>query len=665
MIDDWKISQDRELPKDLWTFLKQKRFFGMIIPVEYGGLGFSALGHSAVLTKVASRSIPVACTLMVPNSLGPAELLLHYGTDEQRTYYLPRLATGEEIPCFALTEPHAGSDAAASRSRGIVCRGSFGGKDVIGIRLNLSKRYITLAPIATVIGLAFDMQDPDRLLGGKVELGMTCALIPRDTPGLAIGERHDPMGVPFPNGPITGMNVFVPLDYVIGGRQCVGHGWRMLMECLAVGRAVSLPALSVAALEVVARVTGAYAAIREQFNIPIGHFQGIEEPLARIAGFTYIMNAARVLTCGAIDAGEKPGIISAVSKAYLTEGMRARIADGMDIMAGAAICRGPRNILARIYVAAPIAITVEGANILTRSLIIFGQGAIRCHRFIQKEIRAIEENDLIKFDKLFFEHVGFFFSNALRSLCLAMSGGWPAAVPGGRATSYYFSRLTRFSTAFSVVADVALVTLGSSFKVQEKVSGRLADALAWMFMASAALKRFHDEGQPADDLPLLRWSCDLALWKIQEALVGVLDNLPNRGAALILHILIFPFGARLRPPRDDLGSQVARRMLDTGGMRHRLTRDIFIPDQGEDGLGQLEAAFKLIATAREAQKKTRNAVNQGRLTKEPVHSLTERAVGQGIINAEEGMQIKIAAKALDAVIQVDSFSAASYSALKG
>ena len=665
LIDDWKIGQDRDLPEQVWRFLKQKRFLGMIIPEAYGGLGFSAIAHSAVVTKVASRSIPVACTLMVPNSLGPAELLLHYGTQEQRNHYLPRLASGEEIPCFALTEPHAGSDAAASRSTGIVCRGKFDGKDIIGIRLTLNKRFITLAPVATVIGLAFDMQDPERLIGEQTSLGMTCALIPRDTPGLVIGKRHDPMGVPFPNGPIMGENIFVPVDYVIGGKSGIGQGWRMLMECLAAGRAISLPALSVAALEVVARVTGAYASIREQFNLPIGRFQGIEEPLARIAGTTYLMNAARVLTCGAIDAGEKPAVISAVAKAYLTEGMRACVADGMDIMAGAAVCRGPRNLLSRIYVAAPIAITVEGANILTRSLIIFGQGAIRCHKFVQKQIRAIEDNDLVEFDELLFRHIRFAGSNALRSFWFALSGGWPAAAPGGEATISYFHRLTRFSAAYALVTDAALVTLGKSFKVQEKVSGRLADALAWMYLASAAIKKFHDDGQPADDLPLLHWSCDLALWKIQEALVGVLANLPNRAAAMILGVLIFPFGARLRPPLDELGAQVARSMLDDGSMRQRLTPDIFSPDLGEEGLGQLEAALDLVSAARGAHKKTRDAVSKGQLEKEPHHSLTERAVAKGIINADEAMRITKAAGAQDDVLQVDAFTAASYAALKG
>ncbi|WP_119461983.1 acyl-CoA dehydrogenase [Rhodospirillaceae bacterium SYSU D60014] len=665
MIDDWQITQERDLPQQVWEHLKRERFFGMIIPEEYGGLGFSAIGHSAVVTKVASRSIPAACTLMVPNSLGPAELLLHYGTDEQRDHYLPRLAAGEEIPCFALTEPHAGSDAASSRSTGIVCRGAFDGKEVIGIRLNWSKRYITLAPVATVIGLAFRMYDPDGLLGGAKDLGITCALIPRETPGVTIGARHDPMGVAFPNGPITGVDVFVPLDFIIGGQSGVGQGWRMLMECLAAGRSISLPALSVAAVELAARFTGAYASIREQFNMPIGRFEGIEEALARIAGHAYLMNATRVLTCGAVDAGEKPAVLSGVAKAYLTDGMRACIVDAMDIVAGAGISRGPRNFLSRIYVAAPIAITVEGANILTRSLIIFGQGSIRCHPFVRDEIRAIQENDSALFDRVLFKHLGFAGRNALRSFLLALTGGRLAEAPGGTPSARYFRRLTRFSAAFTLVTDVTLATLGGALKRREKISGRLADALAWMYLASAALKRFHDDGRPAADLPLLRWSCDLALWKVQQALIGVLDNLPNRPAAATLRVLIFPLGARLRPPRDALGSKVARGLLDGDDMRRRLSRDIFVPDAADDGLGRLEAALDLVVATREIQKKIREAVRQRRLDAEPVATLTERAFALGLIDADERQRMDKAAQAQDAAIQVDAFPAADYALLKG
>lgn len=665
MLDDWRIQQDRDLPPAIWSYLKRERFFGMIIPEQYGGLGFSAIAHSAVVAKIASRSVTAACTVMVPNSLGPAELLLHYGTDEQRRRYLPRLAAGDEIPCFALTEPHAGSDAASTRSTGIVCRGVFDGQDVLGVKLDWNKRYITLAPVATVIGLAFRMRDPDRLLGGETELGITCALIARDTPGIMIGTRHDPMGVPFQNGPITGVDVFVPLDAVIGGRGGVGQGWRMLMDCLAAGRSISLPALSVAAVEIAARVTGAYATVREQFGAPIGRFEGVGEALARIAGHAYLMDAARVLTCGAVDAGEKPAVLSAIVKAYLTQCMRACVADAMDILAGAAICRGPRNILARMHAAVPIAITVEGANILTRSLIVFGQGSIRCHPFVQDEMQALERGDPTLFDRAIFAHGRFFVHNAVRAFVLALTGGQLSASPVDGPSARYFQALTRFSAAFAVVADVLLVSLGGALKRREAISGRMADALAWMYLASAALKRFHDDGQPVEELPLLRWSCDLALSNIQAALAGVLDNLPNRSAAIALRMLIFPLGRRLRPPDDALGAEVARSLLDDDPVRRRLTRDIFVPDGGEEGFGRLEAALALAVAARPANRKIREAIRQGAIAPDPAGTLTERACAQGIIGAEEHGLLGSAVAACDAVMQVDAFTAETYALLKG
>jgi acyl-CoA dehydrogenase len=665
MVDDWQITQDRDLPQPVWDYLKRERFFGMIIPEKYGGLGFSAIAHSAVVAKVASRSIPTACTLMVPNSLGPAELLLHYGTEAQREHYLPRLARGDDIPCFALTEPHAGSDAASGRSTGVVCRGTFEGKEVVGIRLNWSKRYITLGPVATVIGLAFRLYDPSGLLGGQKDLGITCALIPRTTPGIRIGDRHDPMGVPFQNGPITGTDVFVPLDFVIGGRDGVGQGWRMLMDCLAAGRSISLPALSVAATELAVRITGAYATLREQFGLPIGRFEGIEEALARIAGNAYLMNAARVLTCGAVDAGEKPAVLSAIVKAYLTDGMRASILDAMDILAGAGICRGPRNVLSRIYGAVPIAITVEGANILTRSLIIFGQGSIRCHPFVQDEMAAIKENDLARFDRALFGHIAFAGRNAMRSILLAISGGLLAHVPHARPSAAYFRRLTRFSAAFALATDILFATLGGALKRREKISGRMSDALAWMYLASAALKRFHDDGRPTGDLPLLRWSCDLALWQVQEALVGVLDNLPNRLAAVFARVMIFPLGARLRPPHDAVGAELARGLLEGGPMRLQLTRDIFIPSASEEGLGRLEATLGLVVSARKVQMRIRDAVGQGVLGAEPEPTLLERAIAGGVISVDEKKTVDLAVQAQDAAIQVDAFPAATYASLRG
>ena len=665
MIDDWRIAQNRDLSPEIWDFLKRERFFGMIVPEEFGGLGFSAIGHSAVVAKVSSRSVTAAVTVMVPNSLGPAELLLHYGTDEQKKYSLPRLARGEEVPCFALTEPHAGSDAASSRSTGVVCRGTYEGKEVLGIRLNWQKRYITLAPVATVIGLAFRLFDPDGLLGGEEDIGITCALIPRHVPGIQIGDRHDPMGVPFQNGPIFGDDVFVPVDFIIGGQDGVGQGWKMLMDSLAAGRSISLPSLSVAAVELAARATGAYATVREQFNLPIGRFEGIEEPLARIAGHAYLMNAVRVLTCAAVDAGEKPAVLSAIAKAYLTDAMRSTVIDAMDIMAGAAICSGPRNILSRIYVSAPIGITVEGANILTRSLIVFGQGLVRCHPFVHDEMQAVADNDLKGFDKAFFGHLGSVYSNAIRSLVLALTGGRLVAVPGNVPASAYFRALTRYSASFALVADVCLATLGGALKRREKISGRLADALAWLYLASATLKRFHDDGRPAEDVALLRWSCDLALWNIQEALRGVLDNLPNRLAALMVRFLVFPLGARRRPPDDELGAQVAQGLLDGNETRLRLTPDIFIPDANEDGLGRLEAALEKVVAAKDSNAKVIDAVRAGTLDREPRDNLIDRAAAQGIINGEGLKRLEAAEAARGDVIQVDSFDPETYAGLKG
>jgi len=664
MIDDWAIWQRRDLPPEVWDFLKRQRFFGMIVPREHGGLGFSALAHSAVVAKVASRSIPVACTLMVPNSLGPAELLLRYGADEQKRHYLPRLARGEDVPCFALTEPHAGSDAAAGRSRGVVCRGPVDGGEGLGIRLDWNKRYITLAPVATVIGLAFRLYDPDRLLGGEEDLGITCALIPRATPGIEIGAHHDPMGVPFQNGPIRGRDVFIPLDAVIGGRAGIGGGWRMLMDCLAAGRSISLPALSVAAVELALRVCGAYASLREQFKLPIGRFEGIEEPLARIAGHAYFMNAARLLTCGAIDAGEQSAVLSAVLKAYLTQGMRGAVDDAMDILAGAAICRGPRNALGRCHAAVPIAITVEDANILTRSLIVFGQGSIRCHPFVRAEMDAIVAGDAAAFDRALFGHLRHVAGNALRTPMLAILGGlFNAPVSGDEAR--YYRAIDRFAAAFALITDVALATLGGALKRREKIAGRLADALAWLYIGAATLKRFHDDDRPEADAAVLAWSLDLALYRVQEALLGVLDNLPNRVAAGLARGLIFPLGARRRPPPDALGARLARGVLDGGALRERLGAEVYRPPADEDGLGRLDAALALVVAARPIGERLRASTRAGTLAAEPAADLAARAVALGLIDDGEKAALDAAEAARDAVIQVDAYAPERYATLKG
>ena len=655
-ISDWEIYQQRDLPAPIWSYIKEQRFLGMIIPREHGGLGFSALAHSRVVTRIASRSVTAAVTVMVPNSLGPGELLLHYGTDAQKQRYLERLARGEEIPCFALTGPEAGSDAAATQSEGIVEKRTIDGVDVLGLRLNWKKRYITLAPVATLIGLAFRLRDPNKLIGDSEDRGITCALIPRGTPGVEIGLRHDPMGVPFQNGPIVGRDVFVPLDdAVIGGREQIGQGWRMLMESLAAGRSISLPALSIGAAQLATRICGAYATVREQFDTPIGRFEGIEEPLARIAGLTYLMTATRNLTCGALDIGEKPAVIGNIAKAYLTEAMRQVVADAMDIRAGSAIQRGPRNALARAWDAVPIGITVEGANILTRSMIVYGQGAIRCHPFVQKEIQAVAANDLAAFDRALFGHLNLFVTRATRTKLLAWTGSRLAGTPHTQDTKRYYQHLSRFAAAFTIVSDTAMGTLGGSLKRREKLSGRLADALAYLYLASAVLKRYHDEGKTRSNFALARWGAELCLYRIQDALLGVLDNMPVRWAAALLKLAIFPLGARFRPPSDRLGAEVARDILEDHEARRTLTADVYVPPPNEPGLGALEAALVKAMRALPIETKLRDAVRVGRLDRAPGYMLDELGVAAGVISGEEYETLNEARDARDEVVAVDAF----------
>jgi acyl-CoA dehydrogenase len=673
-LDDWQVNQQRDLPPEIWAFLRRHGFFGMIIPKAYGGLEMSHIGHARVVTKIASRSVTCAVTVMVPNSLGPAELLLHYGTDAQKDHYLPRLARGEDIPCFALTGPEAGSDAAATQSEAVVERARHDGREILGIRLNSKKRYITLAPVATVIGMAFRLKDPNRLLADQLpadkkasaayqkdgDLGITCALIPRATPGLEIGQRHDPMHVPFHNGPIVARDAFVPLDTIIGGLAGAGNGWRMLMECLAAGRSISLPALSVGAAQLATRQVGAYATVREQFDTPIGRFEGIEEPMARLGGYTYLMTAVQRLTCAALDAGEKPSVLSAIIKCYNTELMRRCVIDAMDIRAGAAIQMGPRNSLARAYMAAPIGITVEGANILTRSMIIYGQGAIRCHPFVQAEIRAIDENSSSKFDRALFGHVNFVAMCAVRSVLLALSGGRFAAAPEIADLGRFCQQLSRFSAAFGLVSDTAMGTLGGSLKRREKISGRLADALGWMYLASAILKRYHDEPKTTYNVNLARWGLFHALNEIEEALLGVIDNLPSRPAAWILHALVYPLGAHLRAPNDKLGGQVARSLLEDREARQALTREIYIPPPDEPGLGRLEAALDKAVRAIPIETKLRDAVRAGRIDRAPGHMLDDIGLAAGVITQDEYELLNDARDARDEVIQVDAFTAEEY-----
>lgn len=664
MLDDHQIAQDRDLSAATWKFIKDKKFFGMIIPKEHGGLGFGAGMHSAVVTKIASRSLAAAVTVMVPNSLGPGELLIRYGTEAQKKHYLPRLAKGLDIPCFALTEPNAGSDAANGVSFGTVMKKKVGTKTVLGMELTFNKRYITLAPVATVVGLAFRLYDPDGLLGSKKDLGITCALLPRDTKGLEIGEQHDPMGVPFKNGPVRGKKVFVPLDTIIGGPERAGEGWKMLMEALAAGRGISLPSLSVGAAQLSLRAASAYGVVREQFGMPIGKFEGVRERLVRIASLTHMMNAARVMTCGAIDAGEHPSVASAVAKAYMTEGMRTSVNDAMDIVAGAAICRGPRNMFARGYNGIPIGITVEGSNILTRSLIVFGQGAIRCHPYLQDEVAALAARDLKAFDRALFGHIGHIAKNAFRAFTLGITGGFGSFAPH-KSVKRHYRRMTRLSAAFALLADLGLVTLGGSLKRKEYLSGRYADALAYLYLGSAVLKQAHDRGYPFAEKALTDLTLRKAEVEIEQALLGVLQNLPNRPVAWLGRLLAFPLGARYVLPNDRLTDKAVDGLMDPNlNLREVLCRDIYVPEAKEDGLGKLEATLVKVRAAAGVKRKITVAVKDGVLKKAAPVALAEAALKAGVITAKEHTVLVNAAAAADDVVQVDYYAPEAYRKLR-
>jgi acyl-CoA dehydrogenase len=654
MLDDWKINRELDdLPPEVWDFLGKHRFFAMIIPKEFGGLDFSARAQSEIVMKIASRSVAAAVTVMVPNSLGPGELLMHYGTPEQKQHFLPRLAKGLEIPAFALTGPWAGSDAGSMPDDGILCKGEYKGKEVLGFRDNWSKRYITLGPIATILGLAFKARDPDGLLGGKKELGITCALIPTDTPGVEIGRRHNPAGA-FQNGPNYGTDVFVPMEWVIGGQAQVGNGWKMLMDCLSVGRAISLPALGTAGSKMAARMTGAYARVRRQFKIPIGRFEGIEEPLARIAGVTYRMDAARVLTATALALGGKPSVLSAILKYNNTEGMRQAINDAMDVHAGRAVCLGPKNYLAQTYQTVPVAITVEGANILTRSMIIFGQGAIRCHPYVLKEMLAAADPDesagLQAFDEAFFGHAGFTISNLVRSFVLAITGARFVKAPDLGPTAMYARKLTRMSASFALLADVAMLTLGGDLKRREKLSGRFADILSHLYMASAVLKRFEDDGRPAADLPIVRWALDDSLAIIEERLDGILRNFPVKGVGGFLRPFVLPLGRRCRPASDRLGHEVAKLMLSPSETRDRLTAGMFFERSEDDPVGLMELALEKVIAFEPIERKLGTVVNTSNMEK-----VLAKGLADGVINELEAETVREAMAITTEAIAVDDF----------
>ncbi len=653
MVDEWKINWElRDLPPEVWGFLKEKKFFAMIIPKEYGGRGFSAYAHSEVIRKLSSRSISTACTAMVPNSLGPGELLVQFGTKEQQAYWLPRLANGEEIPCFGLTSPEAGSDAAAMTDSGVVCRGRFEGRDVLGIRLNWHKRYITLGPIATVMGLAFKLHDPDHLIGDRDEVGITLALVPTHLPGISIGRRHLPAMHVFQNGPNWGRDVFIPMDYVIGGAAQAGKGWKMLMSALAAGRGISLPSLSAAGAAFTAHVSGAYAGIREQFHVAIARFEAIQERLGRLAATAYLLDAARRMTCAALDAGHHPAVITAIMKAQATERMRISVNDAMDVHGGKAIIEGPLNYLSSLYRGVPIGITVEGANIMTRSLIQFGQGAIRCHPYLLQEMMALEDAEsgrgLEAFDAAFWGHVGHSSVNALRAWGRAWTGGLFAPAPAAGAARKFYRQLGRYAAAFALAVDVALLTLGGGLKRREMLSARFGDILSELYLSSAALKRWNDEGRRIEDFPLLEWCMQASLATVAVRFDEIFANFPIRPVGWLLRFFIQPFGPRRRGPSDRVTARCAAIVTAPGAARDRLVADLFHPPQSEkhNGLALLERAFAMVA----AVQPIRDRMHAARVRD------IDQALEQRTITADEAAQLKEAADAVAAAVAVDDFA---------
>ncbi|MEQ9257638.1 MAG: acyl-CoA dehydrogenase [Roseovarius sp.] len=648
MLDDWEINHTRvDLPEDVWDFLRAHRFFGMIIPEEYGGLGFSAFAHSEVIRLLSTRSITAAVTVMVPNSLGPGELLLQFGTKAQQDHWLPRLADGRDLPAFGLTSEEAGSDAAAMVDEGIVCRGTYEGEDTLGIRLNFSKRYISLAPVCTLLGLAFRLQDPDGLLGGETDLGITCALVPADLPGISRGHRHIPSGTMFQNGPISGEDVFIPLDSIIGGAENTGRGWEMLMSALAAGRGISLPSLSAAATALGAHSSGAYARVRQQFGIPIGKFGGIQEPLARLAAAAYRLDAARYLTCSGIDAGHKPAVISAIMKATATDAMREAISDAMDIHAGKAVIDGPRNYLSAIHRAIPIGITVEGSNVVTRSLIIFGQGAIRAHPHLLDEIRALDEADdaaaLDGFDTHFWAHAGHLGSNLLRAMTRAYTGGRFAPAPhAGEATPIY-GEVSRWSAAFALTVEAAFITLGGELKRREMISGRLGDALSELYFLTAVLKRWEDEGRQKADFPLVEYNAERAFKRISDSLDAVLSNLPGTVLPGLVRLLCRPASAR-RGPDDRLIERCAELVYEDTSARSRVLGRMF-EGCNSDGIDLLNRAYALV-----------NEVEPTRQRLRRTGQSAEEALKAGVISEADRDRLAAADRAVREVVRVDEFS---------
>ncbi|MBJ2213133.1 MULTISPECIES: acyl-CoA dehydrogenase [Pseudomonas] len=662
MVSDWEIGQAMDLPPQAWEHIKTHGFFALIIPKEYGGKGFSAYAHSQVAMKLATRSGDLASTVMVPNSLGPAELLLHYGTEEQRNHYLPRLARGDDIPCFALTGPLAGSDAGAMPDTGVICKGEWEGKETLGLRLNWEKRYITLGPVATLLGLAFKAHDPDHLLGEEEDLGISLALIPTDTPGVEIGRRHLPLGAAFMNGPNSGKDVFIPLEYLIGGQEMLGKGWMMLMNCLSVGRSISLPAVGTGAAKFTSLVTGQYAQVREQFNVPLSAFEGIQEALARIGGNAWLMDSARMLTANAVDLGEKPSVLSAILKYHLTERGRECISHAMDVHGGKGIIMGPNNYLGRNWQGAPIFITVEGANILSRNLMIFGQGAIRCHPFVLKEMALAGREDhdqaLKEFDGLLMQHIGFAVSNAASTLVLNLGFGRFEKAPGNRLSQGYFRALNRQAAAFALLADLSMMLLGGELKRRERLSARLGDVLSHMYLASAALKRYHDLDSPDHLEPLFAWAMEESLGESERALDELLSNFPNKVLGCLLRVIVFPFGRRHTGPSDALDAEVAAVIGRAKGdpTLEELLAGCYRPQSAEDPVGALQHAYDLLGASHPLQKKLHSALKSGQVKPAAGEHAIDAALQAGVLQPAEAQTLRDAEAARRKVIDVDDFS---------
>ena len=660
MVSDWEVFQKRDFNEETWAYLKEKRFFGLIIPEEYGGYGFSANAHSIIVTKLASRCGPLATTVMVPNSLGPAELLMHYGTEDQKNHYLPRLARGEEIPCFALTEPNAGSDAGGMQSQGEVFKGK---DDKLYLKLNWDKRYITLAAISTVIGLAFKMKDPNNLLGKGEDLGITAALIPSDTEGVVLGKRHDPLGVPFYNCPTRGHDVVVPVDAIIGGVEGAGNGWRMLMESLAVGRGISLPAQAIGGAKTATRAIGAYAAIRKQFGLNIGKFEGIEEPMARIGGYTYLLDAARGYICGALDKGAKPAVVTAIAKYNFTELGREIVNDAMDIVGGAGISRGPRNIFAHSYTTMPIAITVEGANILTRTLMIFGQGAIRSHPYALKEIEALMEKDAKKFDDNFWRHIGHVVQNLIRSVFLSVTRGKLSGSPVSGPAAKYYRKLNWASASFAFMTDLALGSYGGALKMKEKLAGRYADVLSWMLLATATLRKYEADGKQEEDREYFEWAMEHAFYRIQNAFDEIYSEIEVPGLSWLFGgpVALWSRMNRIgKKPSDKLGHKVAQAMQTRGEQRDRITKFMYLPEDKEEALGRYEHTMKLVEESYPVYKKLYKATKSREIEKNHVLEQLDEALQKNVITESEAKIVRETEKARFDTILVDEFTLEEY-----